>query len=84
MLLAQTATGLVALTGCFAPMIAGVALMVPMGVDWMMQYAGVLESTNVRRFITGVLGGAGYMTILVNVPVIIGTRMLQRHPAVYF
>jgi uncharacterized membrane protein len=83
-LLAQTATGIVALTGCFAPLIAGVALMIPMGLDWALQYTGVLDSTNVRRFVTGILGGAGYMTILVNVLVMMGTRMFQQHPPAYF
>ena len=33
--------------------------LVPMGIDWFIQYINVLESTNVRRFATGLLGGFG-------------------------
>jgi len=46
--------------------IAAVMLMV-MGIDWSIQEMGIKESTNHRRFVTGVLGGFGlfsiYMTI---------------------
>ncbi len=38
---------------------AAAALLVPMGVDWGLQYVSVLPSTNLRRLITGLLGGAG-------------------------
>jgi uncharacterized membrane protein len=65
-LLAQTAAGLAALAGHSAPPGVGAVLMVPMGVDWALQYTGLRESTNARRFITGVLAGAGYTTLLVN------------------
>lgn len=34
-------------------------LLVPMGVDWLLQYINILESTNTRRVITGLLGGIG-------------------------
>ncbi len=35
-----------------------------MGIDWGMQYSGLRESTNGRRFVTGMLGGAGYLFFL--------------------
>lgn len=33
--------------------------LVPMAIDWGIQYLHVLESSNIRRFITGSLGGIG-------------------------
>lgn len=32
--------------------------------DWLIQKLNILESTNPRRLITGLLGGYGYMTIV--------------------
>lgn len=32
-------------------------------IDWFLQYLGILESTNGRRLITGVLGGIGVVII---------------------
>ena len=32
-------------------------LLAPMGVDWVLQRINVLPSTNIRRLITGILGG---------------------------
>ena len=32
--------------------------------DWLIQKLTILESTNTRRLITGILGGYGYITIL--------------------
>ena len=34
-----------------------------MFMDWFIQYVGVLESTNRRRFVTGLVGGFGYTTL---------------------
>ena len=33
--------------------------LVPMGIDWFLQYIDILSSTNIRRFITDLLGGIG-------------------------
>ena len=35
------------------------AMLLPMGIDWGLQYLKILESSNIRRFITGNLGGLG-------------------------
>ena len=35
------------------------ALLIPMGIDWGLQFVKILESSNVRRLITGTLGGFG-------------------------
>jgi len=79
-LFAQTVTCLIALSGHFTSFAVGVLLMAPMGIDWALQCTGIRESTNLRRCITGMLGGAGYVTVLVNLIVIIGTKMLQWDP----
>lgn len=42
--------------------------------DWSLQYFGLKESTNRRRFITGVLGGFGIMTLWIS-----GIKWLFRH-----
>ncbi len=34
-----------------------------MGADWMIQEAGIKESTNPRRFVTGILGGFGLFNL---------------------
>ncbi|MBQ7756578.1 MAG: DUF2085 domain-containing protein [Oscillospiraceae bacterium] len=34
-----------------------------MFMDWFIQYLQIKESTNVRRFITGLIGGFGYSTL---------------------
>ena len=34
-----------------------------MFIDWFMQYIGICESTNIRRFITGIIGGGSLATI---------------------
>lgn len=34
-----------------------VGMLSVMGTDWLLQYTGILESTNRRRLITGILGG---------------------------
>ena len=38
-------------------------LMSTMFFDWFIQYMGYKESTNIRRLITGVLGGAGVIFV---------------------
>ncbi|MBU0494561.1 MAG: DUF2085 domain-containing protein [Chloroflexi bacterium] len=63
-LLGQLVTGIVAIGGFCMPFTIGILLMVPMGIDWGIQYLGIQESTNVRRFVTGFLGGCGYVFIL--------------------
>ena len=40
------------------------ALLLPLLADWLVQRAGLLESTNLRRLITGVLAGVGYFQLL--------------------
>ncbi len=34
-----------------------------MGLDWFIQYIGFLKSNNIRRFVTGILGGFGLFNL---------------------
>ncbi len=47
------------------PLNAGVCLVLSflMFLDWFVQRIGVRESNNIRRLITGLLGGYGFMTL---------------------
>ena len=63
-LIGQTIMLVISLTGIFIPFWAGFLLMFPMGIDWSLQYFASKESTNVRRLISGFLGGCGYIAIL--------------------
>ena len=45
------------------PPLWSVILLLIMGADWGVQYAGIKKSTNLRRFITGVGGGLGLFSI---------------------
>ena len=38
-------------------------LMCVMFLDWLIQFLGMKESTNIRRFFTGISGGYGIMTV---------------------
>ena len=44
----------------------GILLCVPMIIDGSIQYFGIRESTNVRRFLTGLAGGIGLVTVRLN------------------
>ncbi|MFM7681493.1 MAG: DUF2085 domain-containing protein [Bacteroidota bacterium] len=37
-----------------------IALSIPMGIDWTLQYLGIKESNNKRRLISGILSGLGF------------------------
>lgn len=42
-------------------------LLSAMGIDWGLQEFKVKESTNVRRFVTGLLGGFGFYSALIKI-----------------
>jgi uncharacterized membrane protein len=48
-----------------------IVLIVPMSIDGLIQLIKIMESNNVRRFITGFISGIGYMYLLFNIVVII-------------
>ncbi|MBP5605578.1 MAG: DUF2085 domain-containing protein [Ruminiclostridium sp.] len=45
------------------PFALAAAMLLIMGADWFAQYTGLCESTNTRRLITGITGGAGLVFI---------------------
>ena len=45
----------------------GLFLIIPMAIDGTIQLAKIKESTNRRRFITGLLGGIGLVIIRMNI-----------------
>lgn len=47
--------------------ITGLALILIMAIDGLLQLFKIKASTNKRRFITGILAGIGYICILVNI-----------------
>jgi len=73
--LGQTLMVFGTLAGIRPPLSLDATLMIPMAVDWIIQYTGLKESTNRRRIITGLLGGAGYVGFLVGLA-LIGMRRL--------
>lgn len=56
--------GLLLLIKVNPSLLVGLLLVVPMGIDWIYQKARKKESTNGRRFISGLLGGIGIIFIL--------------------
>lgn len=55
----QVAALIVGLAGARVPVVYCVALLGLMGLDWGVQYVGLHESNNGRRFVTGICGGFG-------------------------
>lgn len=49
------------------PSVLALALLSVMGLDWGIQEFGIKESTNHRRFITGICGGFGLFTLYINI-----------------
>lgn len=45
----------------------GFALLICMGLDWLIQELRIRESTNIRRLITGIMGGFGLFSIYIYV-----------------
>ncbi len=48
-------------------LIGSIAFLIPMGIDWGLQYLKILESDNIRRLITGTLGGIGLTYVYCNI-----------------
>lgn len=57
--------------GIVCPYYIAVSLLAVMGVDWLIQKTGVKESTNIRRLVTGVLGGFGLFSIYINIVILL-------------
>ncbi|MCD8391024.1 MAG: DUF2085 domain-containing protein [Firmicutes bacterium] len=46
------------------PVYISLALIFVMGIDWYVQYKNIKMSTNIRRLITGLMCGVGYIHLL--------------------
>ena len=53
------------LFGVRCPWYAAIGLLAVMGADWGIQRIGIRESTNTRRFLTGICGGFGLFCIYI-------------------
>lgn len=62
-LIGQGASLVLLIFGVLLSPVYGALLLGIMGVDWLIQRLGILESTNGRRFITGIVGGFGLFTL---------------------
>lgn len=60
----------------FISNILAAALLVVMFADWLLQYAKVKESTNIRRLVTGILGGFGLSMLSYNVIVLFHDKIV--------
>lgn len=47
--------------------ILSILFLLIMGIDWFLQWIGILHSTNMRRFITGIIGGYGLFHLYMNI-----------------
>lgn len=45
-------------------------------IDWSVQKIGLYESTNIRRVVTGILGGFGYVNLLFIIVMYIGSYLV--------
>lgn len=59
------------LFGCKLSTFFSLLLLMPMGIDWGIQYLKICMSNNLRRLITGVLGGFALTYIYYNIFLII-------------
>jgi uncharacterized membrane protein len=66
-IIGQVTAILIAVLGIHTGAVVGLIMMAPMGADWAAQYMGLRESTNTRRLITGLFGGAGYISVLLSI-----------------
>ncbi|MGN1305070.1 MAG: DUF2085 domain-containing protein [Oscillospiraceae bacterium] len=56
---------------CMIPLWLCALLCLIMFLDWLIQYLKIKESNNIRRFVTGVLGGYGLLSFEINLMAIV-------------
>ena len=59
--------------------VAALVMLLIMGADWFAQRIGLLESTNPRRFVTGILGGMGVAFLCANAIIAVVMKMFKSH-----
>ncbi|MGE5495307.1 MAG: DUF2085 domain-containing protein [Burkholderiales bacterium] len=67
----QLSAVIFAVFGIVCPYYIAVSLLAVMGVDWLIQKMGVKESTNIRRLVTGMLGGFGLFSIYIDIVILL-------------
>lgn len=67
----QTAAVASYIFGLRCPYYAAVMLLAVMGIDWLVQRLGIKESTNTRRFMTGICAGFGLFVIYINTVILL-------------
>ncbi|MBP5604113.1 MAG: DUF2085 domain-containing protein [Ruminiclostridium sp.] len=53
-------------------------MLLVMGADWFAQYTGICGSTNIRRLVTGIIGGAGIVFIYADIVITIINLIRKR------
>lgn len=66
-LIGQILACIVIMCGVTVPFGISLAMFGIMGIDGSVQHFGIKESTNTRRFLTGFLGGFGFIVIVVKI-----------------
>lgn len=69
-LLGQFLAILLAIVGIRINAVVSILLLLIMGMDWFIQYVGLLRSNNVRRVITGFSGGLGLFSFYINIALV--------------
>lgn len=67
----QLSAVILLLFGVICPPVAAPVLLAVMGADWLLQRVGLMESTNIRRLITGLCGGFGLFSLYINAFILI-------------
>jgi uncharacterized membrane protein len=67
----QLSAVILAVFGMVCTYYIAVSMLAIMGIDWLIQKTGVRESTNIRRLVTGVLGGFGLFSIYINIAILL-------------
>ncbi len=69
--LGQIAAVFAYIIGLRCPYYIAALLLAVMGADWLIQRLRIRESTNTRRFITGILGGFGLFCVYINTAILL-------------
>ena len=76
-LLGQFLAILLAIVGIRFNIIVSILLLLIMGMDWFIQYVGLLRSNNIRRVITGFSGGLGLFSLYINIVLVFVLQLIS-------
>lgn len=60
----------------YTPIKASLVLIIIMFIDWFIQFTKIIESTNIRRLITGILGGFGLSNLYYFVIIFVHNKII--------